>query len=404
MEAFQLLVACAIGLSEQDMTPGNTDEQWFEHRLQLVKNLMNSDSLDKAELVLQRCLASTPTDSTVRCEVLMVKGSLHFRRNAFHKADSTFSDALTCLRGLTNVEALIQMGYLSLGYTRTALAEYADALEAVDAGEALSSGEKMYPSVANGLLRLRAEIHHQQGRYADALREYEACLQQLRSSGSDQMPVAISGLADVLLDLAQPQKAGPLAEEALTLIADTLTDILPSQTSVLNTAAYTNYVLGNLDLASARYARSIDVCEAFGATRTMSYAQALNGQALVEMARSRLDRADTLFVLAYKITVSIQGVDHPFTARVMINQAELRIKQRRPDEARQLLIAAQPITQRFLGNDHDQLGDIHRTLGDLTARTGDRTQASIHYQKALRIYLICFPESHPKVQSVRARA
>jgi len=67
-----------------------------------------------------------------------------------------------------------------------------------------------------------------------------------------------------------------------------------------------------------------------------------------------------------------------------------------------LLSAAKPITQRFLGNDHDQLGDILRGLGDIASQSGDRTLATQHYQEALRIYSICFPVDHPNVQAMAA--
>lgn len=396
------LLWMAIGLCERDTTHAATDEDRVTHRLELTKNLMATDSLDLAEWVLQPCMKHTPTDSLLACRISLLMGALQFRQNAFRSADSSFTEALACLSRLRNVEPWMQMTYLSLGHTKTALADYAQALEMVKAGEGIGPKEDSNPAIVGGLWQLRALIHHIQGQYALAQSDYEESL-QLLSGTSDRTPGAMAGLADVLLDLAQTGKAKDLAEEALKLVSDSLPAILPSQSGILNTAAYAVYYLHDLDLAHERYALVLDVCQRYEATNTTNYAQALNGQALVEMARSRTAVADTLFALAYRTAVSIHGTDHPFTARVMINQAELRIQQRLPIEAGQFLAAAMPITQRFLGSDHDQLGDIFRYLGDIASRRADPAQAVLHYREALRIYRVCFPADHPKVHAMAAR-
>ncbi|MBL7983174.1 MAG: tetratricopeptide repeat protein [Flavobacteriales bacterium] len=397
------LLRWAIGLCEADTTAMRTDEQWIEHRLQLVKNLMVTDSLGHCEAVLAPCLAYIPMDPELRCKVLLVKGSLEYRQNAFKKADGTFDESLNCLLDHEAKGTILQHAYVARGYSKLALAAFPEALRMVDAGEAANTGLRRPFSMLPNLLRLRAEIHHQQGLYSSALSGYETLIEQQRAEGSDQLASSMNGLAEVLLDLAQIERARSLAEEALAQMADTITELTPSQAFVMNTAAYANYLSGELERASERYKHTMELCERYSAKLTATYAQAVNGLALVEMARQRSHRADSLLDQAYRITEAVYGDTHPFIAQVMINQAELRLEQRRFPDAARLLNIAKTVTQRSLGNDHDQLGDIEKLLGDMAKHAGNMEKAALHYAQALRIYSLCFPGSHPKVVAMRAR-
>ncbi len=393
------LIRAAIGWSEGDSATKSDDTRWIRYRLQLVKNLITTDSISLAERVLAPCEGAAHTDSSLRCETLLVKGALQFRKNAFRSADTTFGVAVACLSLLQNNEAAKAIAYLSWGHTKTALAEYGSARELVEQGQSFNMALRPNPSIEGGLLQLSALIHHLQGHYLPARKEYEASLDLLASNSrsSDRTPGAMAGLADVLLDLAEPAMARTLADSALAMVVDSLPEILPGQASVLNTAAYADYHLNDLVRAGQRYAITLNACRRHEATSTATYAQALNGQGLVAMAHSSYATADSLLIQAYASCLSIFGQEHPFTARVLINQAELRMKQRRLPEARALLLSALPITEKILGKDHDQLGDIHQALGEIDLRTANRAEAYTHFQEALRIYRVCLPADHPKL-------
>ncbi|HRF81743.1 MAG TPA: tetratricopeptide repeat protein [Flavobacteriales bacterium] len=393
------LLRTAVGLSEPTQKDTSTDARWIKHRLQLVKNLISTDSLKLAERILLPCQEVTIPDSTLHCEALLVKGALQYRQNAFHAADSTFGEAVACMNSLNGNEAAKAMAYLAWGHVKTALAEYEKAMNMVKKGQAAATATKNGASVSNGLLQLSALIHHLKGEYLDAKRQYEECLRSYTATANDwgRKPLVMAGLADLMLDLADPVLGKELADSALVLVVDSLINLTPSQTTVLNTAAYADYYLNDLLKAQQRYTLTLNVCRKYDATATTVYAQALNGQALVAMALSRSATADTLFGQAYAVCLSIYGTEHPFTARVMINQALLRLKQKRMIQARTLLTSALPITERFLGKNHDQLGDIHQALGVIEQRSGQRGLADDHYREALRIYKACFPADHPKV-------
>jgi tetratricopeptide (TPR) repeat protein len=396
------LIRAAIGYTEADSANKIGDTRWIRYRLQLVKNLISTDSIPLAERILSPCEEATHTDSSLRCETLLVKGALQFRKNAFRSADTTFAEAVACLSTLQHNETAKAIAYLSWGHVKTALAEYGPARELVTQGQSAIAAARPNPSIEGGLLELSALIHHLQGHYQSARKEYEASLDLLASnSGSaDQTPGAMAGLADVLIDLAETSLARALADSALAMVADPLPDILPGQASVLNTAAYADYCINDLERAQQRYAISLNACQRHVAMRTTTYVQALNGQALVAMALSRYATADSLLMQAHSTCLSIHGQEHPFTARVLINQAELRMKQRRFPEARTLLLSALPITERILGKDHDQLGDIHKALGEIDRRSANPAEASKHFEEALRIYKACFPAEHPKVRAL----
>ncbi|MBK9275830.1 MAG: tetratricopeptide repeat protein [Flavobacteriales bacterium] len=395
------LIRAAIGYTEADTANKSRDTRWIRFRLQLVKNLIATDSLVLAERVLSPCETAAHTDSSLRCETLLMKGALQFRQEAFRSADTTFEEAVACLSSLQHNEAAKAIAYLSWGHVKTALADYGSARKLVTQGQRILAGTRSNPSIEVGLLQLSAEIHHLQGHYPSARKEYEASLDLASSSNSsNRMPSSIAGLADVLLDLAEASLASTLADSALAMVVDSLPEIFPSQASVLNTAAYANYCLNDLRKAQERYSITLNACERHKAMRTTTYAQALNGQALVAMAQSHLATADSLLMQAYNTCIAIYGQEHPFTARVLINQAELHIKKRRYFEARDLLLSALPTTEKFLGKDHDQLGDIHQALGEIDLRSANHAEASRHFQEALRIYKACFPAYHPKVRAL----
>ena len=397
------LLRSAIYLSEKDSMSEDGRTRSIRHRLQLVKNLISTDSLVLAERVLEPCMEMTHSDSALRCETLLVKGALQYRQDAYHQADDTFAEAVPCMLRLDGNEGSKAIALLSWAYTKTALAEYTAAQDLVEQGRVISEPLGSATSVTGGLMQLSAYIHHLQGHYAIAKQEYEQSIELLAST-SDRAPGAMCGLADVLIDLAEPAAAKLLADSAVASMIDSLPAAYPSQISLLNTAAHADYCLDSLDRAEELYGIGIDVCRRYQATGSSEYAQALNGLGLVAMARARKASADTLLEQAFAISIAINGNEHPFTARIMINQAELRMQQARALEARDLLIRAMPVTERFLGKDHDQLGDIHRMLGDIERKAHNEAEARSHYNEALRIYKICFPPEHPKVRALMTRA
>lgn len=395
------LLRGAIGLATKNSMGSSTDTRWVRYRLQLVKNLISTDSLLLAERNLAPCLSVQQVDSGVGCETLIVKGALQFRQNSFHAADTTFQEAVSCLTPLPNSEAGMAIAFLSWGYVKASLAEYDRALALAEKGQALIASDRE-SSIQGSLLQLNAHVQHLQGHYAQAKLEYGQCLKLFVETvdGSKRLPGAMAGYADLLLDLAEYGTASILADSALKLITDSLRDIYPSQISVLNTAARADYCRNDLLKAQERYRTALEVCQRRSATNTSGYAQALNGQGLVSIGLKRLVTADSLFLQAYNTCISIYGREHPFTARVMINRAQLRLLQRRPVEAKALLLAALPITLRFLGKDHDQLGDIYEVLGTIERESGHQAQATAHHREAMRIYRVCFPANHPKVEEM----
>ncbi|MBP6390681.1 MAG: tetratricopeptide repeat protein, partial [Flavobacteriales bacterium] len=396
-----LMLRTSIGLSEPDDPDKAKDTRWIKHRLQLIKNLITTDSLALAERTLEPCLGTTHGDSTLQCRVLIAQGALQYKLNAFRSADTTLRQAMTCLSALSNNDEAKAVALVSWGYVKTALADYAEARKLVEQGQALFPAARG-GSLAGGLLQLSALIHHLQGHYDSAMREYEQSLSVLAKSprGGWRTPGALAGLAEVLLDLAEPARAKILADSALALVTDSLPDILPGQASTLNTAAYADYCLNDLARAQVRYAITLSVCSRYNATNITTYAQALNGMGLVAMALSKTQTADSLLTQAYNTSLAIHGREHPTTARILINQAQLRMQQRRPAEAQQLLLIALPISEHFLGKDHDQLADIHVALGDIEQGSRNNAAAEAHYREALRIYKVCFPANHPKISSL----
>lgn len=390
------LLRIAIGLSKPSQDGKADTARWVRNRLQLVKNLISTDSLVLAGQVLAPCLGTAHSDSSLQCEVGMVKGSLEYRRNDFRAADRSFQEAVSCMDRLPGQAEAKAIAYLGWGYVKTELAQYAEARELVEKGQQVLAPLHTRSPATGSLQQLSALLHHLQGGYRTARQEYGECIRSL-GSAPDRTIGAMAGLADVLMDLAEPAAGKVLADSALALLVDSLPLIRPSQAGVLNTAAYADHLLGDQPAAHQRYALVLETCTRYGATNTGTYVQALNGQALVAMATSRTASADTLFARAYALCVPLYGKEHPFTARLMINQALLRMQQGRPGEARELLLAALPTTTNVLGKDHDQLADIHRALGDIDRRQGQRAAAEVHYKEALRIYKLCFPATHPDV-------
>lgn len=402
------LARSAIRLMVSDTLDSERVAQRLRYQLLVARNYIFLDSLPAAKRQIEICTDTKNAIDLTHCQVLLVNGSIHFRLDEFKEAETSYIDALSCLTAKETTDGSAQaLTHISLAYVYAATAEYAKAR--VQLNNATTIANSLGGNIMNiraGAMQLSASLYHLLGEYTTAEKEYNSCIHML-SDGTNgianRLPGVLSGKAELLLDLALFDAGRSLADSALYMMVDSIALIAPSQTSVLNTLAHAKYCLGELGSAEKDHALVMHVAEEYGATRTATYCNALNGLGLIALERKQHNKADSLFNKAFSLSREIYGMEHPFTARVLINQALLRMQQGMYIEARSMLTTAKPITIRYLGDDHDQLGDIHSALGDIEKRTGDPNKANGHFKEALRIYSSCFTSTHPKVIAMQQR-
>ena len=262
-------------------------------------------------------------------------------------------------------------------------------------------------SVNRSCLSVRGTLNKALGNYAEADHQFAQLIALLPADAVDNteaLSEALAELADLDVTLDRGAAAHAHAGQALALVQQGRSALLPSQTGFLATAAYVDYVQGHPDDARRKYRQVIAINSRYGQGQNTTTAAAWNGLGLVETAQHRYERADSLFQQAVRLHETLFTEQHPLTATVYLNYGLLRVQQQRPADARLFLAKARRIAETVLPVGHDMFGDLAMAMGDVAAQEHQGAVAHGYYAQARAIYAPKLPASHWKVIAAKQKA
>ena len=262
-------------------------------------------------------------------------------------------------------------------------------------------------AVNRSCLSVWGALHKALGNYAEADQQFAQAIALLHANAPDDtgaLAEVLAEMADLDVALDRETAAHEHAGQALALVQQGRSALLPSQTGYLATAAYVDYVQGHYTDARRKYRRVVAVNARYGQGPKATTAAAWNGLGLVETAQHRYERADSLFGQAVRLHETLFTEQHPLTATVYLNYGLLRLQQQRPADARFFLAKARRIAEALLPVGHDLFGDLAMAMGDVAAQEHQGAVAHGYYAQALAIYAPKLPASHWKVKAAKQKA
>jgi Tfp pilus assembly protein PilF len=377
------------------------------NRIQMAFNYLGQDSLSQARRLLHT-LTFSADDSANRYKAQLYEGLCLYKQSRYRQAGQLLGKNLPYYQAHADTEWTSQVAcQLLLARTTLALAAYPQAQTYVATAQVTVLRKLGPDSWENArCVELNAAVSKELGRYSEAARAY-AQVTTLFRAGATQEDPAIAGVLAELADLEVTQGDVPAAQRhiamALSLVAANGIVQLPTQTGLLNTAAYIDYAAGHSAAAWGKYRQTIALNRRFGQARSVTTAAAWNGLGLLALAQRDFQAADSLLTASVALYEALLGPSHPTTATVYLNQGLLRVQQGKLPDAQRLIQQAQQIAEATLPADHDLLGDVAGALGDVAWQQGQRALAQDYYQRARLIYSQKFSPDHWKVRQVQRK-
>jgi tetratricopeptide (TPR) repeat protein len=223
------------------------------------------------------------------------------------------------------------------------------------------------------------------GQYDDAARMLRDAVTLARRDldrASTLRSKALTGLADVLIQLEKFPEAEELCEEAL--VADRRRGpedaaVLANTLSTLGSAYFNN---GKPEPAEAPIREALHVREqTFGMHHALT-AQSLNDLAVVLYESGRYDEATKLWKQALPIHREIYGSEHPEVATITNNIGRSALVAGHVDEAEPLLRQTVAMFQKFEGEKYDGLVSPLNSLAMIDAYRGNMADARREIDRA----------------------
>lgn len=274
----------------------------------------------------------------VQAELYYTIGSAYRQLGELARADTLLSRALDIRESLYGPEPSDELSEVQteLAYLRMDLGQF-DSAERI-MRTALAQRLALHPegeeSIADDMVALaetlRVQRRHDEAEalYEDALAIYEGLPDPPRPS----IAIARNNLGLLYHQTERLQLAGPLYEQAVEILVDTLGERHPWTLSLLHNLAAFQRSVGRYAVADSLFDILVSM-ESEVAPETPNAAAGLANQAMTRWLRGRYDAADTGYVRALEILEAALPPDHPAITLRMLNLAELRMDQGRHDDA-----------------------------------------------------------------------
>jgi eukaryotic-like serine/threonine-protein kinase len=258
------------------------------------------------------------------------------------------------------------------------------------------------PAVREELRALRSRLSHASaaratGRYAEALDEAEAVLEEARGLAWAPMVVeAKLAVADARNELGQYEEARAGYEEVFFEAGASARD-----EQALTAATGLVFILGRrlAQYDASRYWGRVSqmLVDRLGRADDLAVARLLNGLAAVDDAKGAYGEARALYERALAIRENTFGPDHPHVAMSLNNLATVHQQTGAYDEAKALYGRAIDILEEGIGHDHPHVATILANLGRVYEHTGEYDDAKVLQERALVIQEKALGPDHPKV-------
>jgi tetratricopeptide (TPR) repeat protein len=232
----------------------------------------------------------------------------------------------------------------------------------------------------------------QQGRYAEAAREFTAALPETDPA---RLPITLDSLGVVYRELGNYPEAERCYRRAIAIL-ETAAPPRPLELArALHNFGALRLVLGRPSQAEPLYRRAYQLrLQALGPKAT-EVGATLHGLAEAAHERRRFDEAEELYRRAAAILESAYGPASPAVADVWHNWAALYRETRRDAQARPLLEGAAAIYEKK-NPLHPKLAIVLRNLAGLEAAAGNTARAQALFDRSLHICDAALPADHPQ--------
>lgn len=191
-------------------------------------------------------------------------------------------------------------------------------------------------------IRRQAEQSFQEGRFADAERQWIDVIRRAEKFGRDgpRFVGAIERLADVYCRLGHIDRAESLYSDALIIKTRVLPNTSLHIASTINNLAKVNYFQGKYDDAERFAVRYLDLYKANFPLDYPDVACALQNLATLYHMQEKFERAEPYYVEALRICKVQLGDQHPTTLRMQQNYARLLQSLKRYQEVKRMDVMA----------------------------------------------------------------
>ena len=380
-----------------------------KNTLSISLNYMQQDSLLQALHLLQT-ITYPPGDTTAnRYKAGLQQALCLYKMERYRAVPQALQPPLAYYRQHSPYWEAVALCEVLLAKNSLAQAAYPEARHHIEAAKKVLNAEKQgsSSSLNTSCLSISGALNKALGSYLVADQQLTQAVAITRRSANDisnTIPEILAQLADLDVTLGRETAAHEHIDEALTVLLQGKLIELPSQTGLLVSDAYVDYVQGHYQEASRKYRQVVAINTRYGQEYCGTAAAAWNGLGLIETAQHHYERADSVFVQAMRLHEKLFTERHPLTATVYLNYGLLRLKQNRNGAARLFLEKADDIAKAFLPADHDMFGDLAMAMGDLATQEKQAVVAHEYYQQALAIYMQKLPATHWKLKDAQRKA
>jgi tetratricopeptide (TPR) repeat protein len=211
------------------------------------------------------------------------------------------------------------------------------------------------------------------GKYDEAAKELRTAVDLARKhldSLSALRSGALTGLADVLIQLQNFPEAERLCKEALEADRKRSTEYSAILAQTLATLASAYFFSGDLAAAEAPMRESLAIRKQIFGMHHARTAQSLSDLASLLYQSGRYDEATSLWKQALPIYRDVYGTEHPEVASITSNIGRSALVAGHPDEAEPLLRQSMAVFQKSHGDTYDGLISPLNSLAMIDAYRG----------------------------------
>jgi esterase/lipase superfamily enzyme/Tfp pilus assembly protein PilF len=238
-------------------------------------------------------------------------------------------------------------------------------------------------------LRKIGELQENQGRYTEALEQYQKALAILELTlGPNDATVArtLDDIAALLQKTNRYDAAEPLYKRALAIDESTSGPDHPAVAQSLTNLADLYQIEGRNNEALELYQRALAIRQSVLGPDDPASAKTLNNLAALYQNGGQVAQAEKLYAQALAINERSLGSEHPVVATTLNNLASFYQSQGRLADAEPLYKRALAIRQNTLGSLHPAVAQSLNNLAALLQSEGRYADAESTYRRSLAVY------------------
>ena len=247
-------------------------------------------------------------------------------------------------------------------------------------------------------------IHDQQGRYEDALLQYQNALDiQLKISSTNTRTSAYTynNIGEVYRNMGNYQTALSYYKQAHDILEDILPFDHPDLATSYNNLGLIYKQLGDRSQVLPYYEKAYDIYRKTLPLNHSLLATCLNNIAGIYIDMKQYEKALVLYEKTLKIYQQTLPDNHSLLALANNNLGLVYFNLK--DYSKALLFYERTLSIRLnnLSENHPSLATSYNNLAWVFQNLGDRTKALTYFERSLAVLQHSLPANHPNIQSVK---